>query len=105
MKFFSTSVGWGDVSVLVPRNLYQRYGSTTSLKDQYASMKAWVDMLEKMAARRSWRRWLSGGTREVEKYVVDTGFHWGEWLHPEDDGMMAWVKNIFIWPSAAVPAA
>lgn len=106
LKFLSTAVGWGDVSTMVPWNLYQRYGSTKSLEDQYASMKAWVDMLENMArTKRSWRRWVSGGPRDVERYVLDTGIHWGEWLRPGDSGMWAWARNILLWPSAAVPTA
>ncbi len=33
----------GDVAVLIPWRLYEIYGDTAVLRDQYASMKGWVD--------------------------------------------------------------
>lgn len=37
--------GWGDVAVLVPWVVYQRFGDLEVLRRQYPSMCAWVDGL------------------------------------------------------------
>ncbi|AZH82022.1 alpha-L-rhamnosidase [Plantibacter sp. PA-3-X8] len=83
LGFTRTSAGWGDVAVMLPWTLYQYYGDTAALRDQYASSKAWVDQLATRAARkRGIRRRLRRGVGQLERYVVDTGYHWGEWLRP-----------------------
>lgn len=83
LRFTRTSAGWGDVSVMLPWALYRYRGDIEVLRAQYDSGKAWVDQLARRAAtKRGWRRRFGKGTREVEQYVVDTGFHWGEWLRP-----------------------
>jgi alpha-L-rhamnosidase len=69
-------------------------------------MKKWVTFLERTARQnRSWRRWFLGGPAAVEQYVVDTAFHWGEWLRPGEESVWSWIKGIFIFHSAAVPTA
>lgn len=83
LGFTRTSVGWGDVAVMLPWTLYQYYGDAAVLRDQYASAKAWVDQLALRAARkRGIRRRFKRGVGPLERYVVDTGYHWGEWLRP-----------------------
>lgn len=83
LGFTRTSVGWGDVAVMLPWTLYRYYGDTAVLRDQYASAKAWVDQLASRAARkRGIRRRLRRGIGHLERYIVDTGYHWGEWLRP-----------------------
>ena len=78
------SAGWGDAIVLVPWELYQEYGDPP-------------------CCARPGRRWCAGSTassgwrpgpgtrprsqrhaepRPHERYLWDTGFHWGEWLEP-----------------------
>ncbi|QLD12753.1 alpha-L-rhamnosidase [Microbacterium oleivorans] len=81
----SSSAGWGDVSVQLPTVLHQYYDDTTSVELAYPAAKRWVDHLEHRAAhKRSIRRRLRarGAALENEKYIVDTGFNWGEWLRP-----------------------
>ncbi|MHA7191901.1 family 78 glycoside hydrolase catalytic domain [Arthrobacter sp. MDT2-16] len=58
---------WGDVAVLTPWTLYERFGDTGVLATQYESAKAWVDL---MAAR-------SG-----DSYLWNTGMQLGDWLDP-----------------------
>ena len=41
----STACAWGDAAVIIPWNLYCFYGDISILKDQFDSMKAWVDYL------------------------------------------------------------
>ncbi|HEY8284891.1 MAG TPA: glycoside hydrolase family 78 protein [Chloroflexota bacterium] len=61
------TAAWGDAAVIVPWTLYQRYGDSRILADQFASMRAWVDCIANLAgARRLW----------------DRGFQFGDWLDP-----------------------
>ncbi|MHA7280914.1 family 78 glycoside hydrolase catalytic domain [Arthrobacter sp. MDT2-2] len=58
---------WGDVAVLTPWKLYERFGDTGILATQYASAKAWVDLMAERA-----------GT----SYLWNTGMQLGDWLDP-----------------------
>jgi alpha-L-rhamnosidase len=58
---------WGDVSVLTPWALYQRFGDLELLRRHYPAGRRWVDLLER----------LSGPSR-----LWDTGFQLGDWLDP-----------------------
>ncbi len=42
---FCGSSGWGDAAVVVPWILYQETGDTTMIRQQYGSMKAWIDFV------------------------------------------------------------
>jgi alpha-L-rhamnosidase len=58
---------WGDVAVLTPWALYERFRDEKVLADQYASAKAWVDLLDSLAG---------------DSHLWDTGFQLGDWLDP-----------------------
>ncbi|WP_112433744.1 glycoside hydrolase family 78 protein [Thermogemmatispora tikiterensis] len=58
---------WGDAAVLVPWTLYQRYGDSELLRRQFPSMRAWVDLIDRLAgAEHLWRG----------------SFQFGDWLDP-----------------------
>ncbi|GAC1560672.1 MAG: glycoside hydrolase family 78 protein [Herpetosiphon sp.] len=61
------AAAWGDAAVIVPWVLYQRYGDTAILRDQFASMRGWVDAV---------------ATRAGERHVWDGDFQFGDWLDP-----------------------
>ena len=61
------AAAWGDAACVVPWVLYQRYADAGVLAAQFDSMRAWVDLLEKVSGER--RLW-------------DTGFQFGDWLDP-----------------------
>ena len=65
------SAGWADAATIVPWNIYQAYGDTTILQDQYESMKKWVSYMQTHSKNDLW----------------NTGFHFGDWLfyRPNDD--------------------
>ncbi|MBO2448687.1 family 78 glycoside hydrolase catalytic domain [Actinomadura barringtoniae] len=82
--FIHGSAGWGDAIVLVPWELYRAYGDTGVLTEMWPHMVRWLDRAERMAAHgRHPSR--TGPARPHERYVWDTGFHWGEWLEPGAD--------------------
>lgn len=58
---------WGDVAVLTPWTIYQRFGDPQVLRDQYPSAKAWVDLMD---------------TRAGSSHLWNTGFQLGDWLDP-----------------------
>ncbi|MFY0653381.1 MAG: glycoside hydrolase family 78 protein [Cyclobacteriaceae bacterium] len=61
------TTGWADASVIIPWTVYQSYGDERILKEQYTSMKGWVDyMIERSGDDYLWndpKHW-----------------HWGDWL-------------------------
>ena len=59
------STAWADVAVTLPWELYLRYGDSKVLRDQYDSMKAWVEYMIRHSG---------------ERYIFDYGFHFGDWL-------------------------
>jgi alpha-L-rhamnosidase len=61
------ATAWGDAAVIVPWVLYQRYGDTDILADQFESMRAWVDLI---------------AARAGERHLWDKGFQYGDWLDP-----------------------
>lgn len=58
---------WGDVAVLTPWVLFERFADRVILENQYESARAWVDQVATLAgASRLW----------------DSGFQLGDWLDP-----------------------
>lgn len=45
------SAAWADASVIVPWTMYLSYGDKRILKEQYQSMKAWVDYMKSRAGK------------------------------------------------------
>ena len=83
------SAGWGDAVVLVPWTLYTTYGRKEILEENYDMMTRWLSFCETRAKetrpeneKNPWKDWL-----------VDTGFHFGEWCEPDVDNMLALRKN------------
>lgn len=58
---------WGDAAVFIPWVLYQRFGDAKILADQYDSMSAWVNLIDRIAG---------------ENRLWDQGFQFGDWLDP-----------------------
>lgn len=59
-----SSSAWGDAAVICPWTIYLCYGDTDILKNQYDSMKAWVNYIEAKSENNIW----------------NSGFHFGDWL-------------------------
>ncbi len=70
-KNASASAGWADAATIIPWNMYMEFGDKRILEEQYKSMKAWVDYMDKASKNDLW----------------NTGFHFGDWLfyRPFDD--------------------
>ena len=89
-KIIRGSAGWGDACVLVPWALYEAYGDKTILEENYDMMARWLRFCEKRAAKTR----LRNRKNPYRKYLVDKGFHFGEWLEPDIPSMDAMRKNM-----------
>jgi alpha-L-rhamnosidase len=78
------SSGWGDAAVHVPWEMHRATGRTDVLAEQLPSMRRWVDFAAGRAAsgRHPSRVERSADPLPHEKYLWDTGWHFGEWLEP-----------------------
>jgi alpha-L-rhamnosidase len=59
---------WGDVAVLTPWALYERFGDRAVLERQFDSARAWVDLVDRLAG---------------PDHLWDEGFQLGDWLDPD----------------------
>ncbi len=82
------SAGWGDACILVPWALYEAYGDRTILEENYEMMKGWLAFTEKRAKKTR----LQNLMNPYKKYLVDEGFHFGEWCQPDIDNGAAMKK-------------
>ncbi len=62
------AAAWGDVATIVPWNVYEFYGDTGILEQQFESMRAWVDYIRSIDESTGGRRLWTEGT------------HFGDWL-------------------------
>ncbi|RAJ81935.1 alpha-L-rhamnosidase [Chitinophaga dinghuensis] len=70
--------GWSDAATIVPWQMYQVYGDTAILTQQYASMKAWVDHIQGASTDGLWT---------VNGY--------GDWLAPGDSTSLPFIDQCF----------
>lgn len=61
------SAGWGDACVIVPYQLYQAYGDSSVLKDNFEMMQKWMSFI---------------ATEADENGLWNKEFHFGDWLIP-----------------------
>ena len=84
------SAGWGDACVLVPWALYKAYGKKEILEENYDMMCRWLGFVEKRAQKTRPHNLLN----PYHKYLVDEGFHFGEWCKPDVDNTEAMKKTM-----------
>ena len=78
-----TSAGWGDVIIMLPLALYEAYGDTTVLSENFAAMEKWMDYIASEAEKTpEGAENMTKEQLEHEKYLWNTGFHYGDWLYP-----------------------
>lgn len=62
---FPPSAAWGDAATICPWQIYLTYGNRKVLREQFASMKLWVDYITNTT---------------TTKYLWTGGTHFGDWL-------------------------
>ncbi|MCR5101501.1 MAG: glycoside hydrolase family 78 protein [Butyrivibrio sp.] len=81
------SAGWADAIGIVPGTLASAYNCTDILEENYEAFKKWVDFTAERATKSRLKSKFKSDKHK--KYIVDTGFHWGEWLEPGVDSKAA----------------
>ena len=71
--------GWGDACILVPLAMYEQTGNTIVLEQMYEAMKKWCDFIISTAKKYRGNKKIA---KEIDQYLWNTGFHYGEWLIP-----------------------
>ena len=84
------SAGWGDACVLVPWAIYEATGNQLILEENYDMMCRWLGFCEKRASKTRPHNLLN----PYKKYLVDEGFHFGEWCQPGVDNMDVMKKTM-----------
>jgi alpha-L-rhamnosidase len=84
IAFLNGSAGWGDAAVIVPWEIYRAYGDTQVLDEPWPTMVRWLERAERMAREQRHAARVARRPEALphERYLWDTGFHWGEWLEP-----------------------
>ncbi len=77
------SAGWADAIGIVPNELAKTYNCVDILAENYGAFKKWVSFTEGRAKKSRLKAKFK--IDKNKKYIVDTGFHWGEWLEPGVD--------------------
>lgn len=91
------AVGWADAAVIVPYTLWKRYGDDSIIRDNLDLMLAWATYVRKAAKNKLMKhipipppfnkayKPYYVAKSPYEKYVIESGMHWGEWLEPDID--------------------
>lgn len=95
----SGAVGWADAAVIIPYTLWKLYGDESFLTENLDLMLGWKAYVEKAAKNKMMKRLsvLPPANRTfgpyyvpkhpLERYVIESGRHWGEWLEPDADSI------------------
>ena len=89
-KMLQGSSGWGDACTIVPWTLYKVYGDKAILEENYEMMTKWLEFLRKRA--RKTRIWNQKNPHK--RYLVDQGFHFGEWCEPDVNNMVTMKRTM-----------
>ncbi|MCD5342903.1 glycoside hydrolase family 78 protein [Arthrobacter sp. AK04] len=85
MAFTNGSCGWGDAIAMVPWELYLATGDAGLLAENWDAMNRWLGFVRTTAETQRHPSVTAAGAVPAphEKYLWDTGFHFGEWMEPD----------------------
>ena len=96
------SAGWADAIANVPMVQYLFYHDSKTLAGVYDAVKQFVEFNRKRAKKRHVLHLNKIGRHY--KYILDTGFHFGEWLEPGDSNLTSGLKAL-LYPDSEVATA
>lgn len=96
------AAGWADAITQIPMRQYMVYGDKTDLELCYEGMKKFVDYNVKRASSVKIIDRVTG--KKDSGYILDKGFHYGEWLEPGSANMANAIKA-YTSPDAEVATA
>lgn len=87
------SLGWGDVILTLPLQLYHLKGDIRVLEENCQAMENWLEAMKKSAWELPMANPMGAMTAEEfaamsprqqdnQHYLINTGFHFGDWLVP-----------------------
>lgn len=92
-------MGWSNALCNVAMTMYTFYGDPAILENVYLAVKRFVDFNIGRAKRSSIKSlWIPAKDRQ---WIVDTGFHFGEWLEPGSNMVKDFVSAM-IYPDIEV---
>ena len=97
-----SSAGWSDALINVAMILYRFYGDKSVLEQVYDAAKKYIDYDLRRAAKKHFLHKFKMGSHY--KYILDTGYHWGEWLEPGGSNVKDGIRAMFL-PDAEVATA
>lgn len=112
-KMFNSesSSGWGDAVLAVPWALYNAYGDARVLAENYDAMKKWMQYVQHTAENEFVDGYedFAPERREWQKYLWNTGFHFGDWLIPsmsiqEDGEASGMMRSAFLTKELVAPS-
>ena len=93
------AVGWADAAVIIPYTLWRRYGDDAIIRDNLDLMLGWASYVRKAAKDKLMKHLpipppfnkvfkpYYVAKSPYERYVIESGMHWGEWLEPDIDSV------------------
>ena len=85
---------WSDAIANIPTVLYQFYGDAEILRECYGAVKRYIDFNLRRARKKNLLLLFKTGRHR--KYIIETGFHFGEWLEPGTAMYRDFIKDIFL---------
>ncbi|MEG1882305.1 MAG: family 78 glycoside hydrolase catalytic domain [Clostridia bacterium] len=96
------AAGWADAVTQIPMWQYLAYGDPADLEMCYAAMKRFVNFNILRAKKHRLLHKLN--LKPDSRYILDTGFHYGEWLEPGAANLLDGLKAL-IAPDSEVATA
>lgn len=84
MNAMDGSPGWSDAGVLIPSRMFEKYGDTRVLRDNYAAMRAYAKFKIKTLGRWYPTALPTGIGFKYRRYISNFGQSYGEWAEPAD---------------------
>lgn len=97
-----SSAGWADAISTIPMMQYQFYGDDSQIKLAYEAVKKFVKYNQKRAQKKNPAHLFKN--QKHYQYILDTGFHYGEWLEPGSSNITSGLKAM-LKPDAEVATA
>lgn len=92
------AVGWADAAIMIPYTMWKLYGDDSFIRENYDLMHGWKEYVIKAAADKTYYHLPDGHMLKAmiapfllqdspyNRYVIESGLHWGEWCEPDVDG-------------------
>ncbi|MCR5144303.1 MAG: glycoside hydrolase family 78 protein [Lachnospiraceae bacterium] len=88
-------IGWADAFEIVPYKMMKRYGDDSLIRENYESLKRWT-LYEIKRAKKTRLLNKTKLPRKYAKYMIDTGWMWGEWLEPSQTDAVKYMTNLMM---------